>query len=58
MQPAVDKIVDVSLEADAAYRKHILGRHGGIHAENRAKTGVVTFNAQNLKLPISLEVYS
>ena len=50
MQPAVDKIVAVSLEADAAYRKHILGRHCGIHPENRAKTGVDPFNAQNLTL--------
>ena len=59
MQPAVDKIVAVSLEADAAYRKNILGRHWGIHPENRrAKTGVDPFNAQNLTLKISLQGYS
>ena len=46
MQPAVDRIVDVSLEADAAYRKNILGRNCGIHPENRAATGVDPFNAQ------------
>ena len=58
MQPAVDRIVDVSLEADAAYHKNILGRNCGIHPENRAATGVDPFNAQNLTLKISLQGYS
>ena len=56
MQPAVDKIVD--LEADAAYKKNVLGRHAGIHPENRARTGVDPFNAQNLALRISQQGYS
>ena len=50
MQPAVDNIVALSLEADVAYHKRILGRHCGIHPENRAKTGVT--------LKISLQGYS
>ena len=54
MQPAVDNIVALSLEADVAYHKHILGRHCGIHPENRGKTGVDPLNAQNLTLKISL----
>ena len=48
MQPAVDKIVDLSLKGNAAYKKNIIGHRCGIHPENRAKTGVDPFNAQNL----------
>ena len=58
MQPAVDKIVTLSLESDVAYRKHILGRHCGIHPENRGKTGVDPMNAQKLTQKISLQGYS
>ena len=58
MQPAVDNIVALSLEVDVAYHKHILGRHCGIHPENRVKTGVDPINAQNLTLKISLQGYS
>ena len=57
-QPTVDEICRLCLEADLAYRKNILGRHCGIHPENRAKTGVDPFNAQMLALKISLQGYS
>ena len=49
MQPAVDEIVALCLGSDLAYKKNILGRHCGIHPENRARTGVDPFNAQKLK---------
>ena len=39
MQPAVDEIVALCLGSDLAYKKNILGRHCGIHPENRAKNG-------------------
>ena len=42
MQPAVDEIVAICIGADLAYKKNILGRHCGIHPDNRAKTGVRT----------------
>ena len=58
LQPAVDQIVALCLGIDLAYRKNILGRHCGIHPENRSKTGVDPFNAQNLTLKISLQGYS
>jgi len=58
MQPAVDEIVALCLSTDLAYKKNILGRHCGIHPENRAKTGVDPLNAQNLALKISLQGYS
>ena len=58
MQQAVDNIVALSLEADVAYHKHILGRHCGIRPENRGKTGVDPVNAQNLTQKISLQGYS
>ena len=58
MQPAVDNIVALSLEAGVAYHKRILGRHCGIHPENRGKTGVDYRNAQNLTLKISRQGYS
>ena len=57
MQPAVDEIVALCLRTDLAYKKNILGRHCGIHPENRAKTGVDPLNAQNLALKISLQGY-
>ena len=58
MQPAVDEIVALCLKNDLAYKKNILGRHCGIHPENRAKTGVDPLNAQNLVCNISLQGYS
>ena len=58
MQPAVDEIVALCLQHDLAYKKNILGRHCGIHQENRAKTGVDPLNAQNLARNISLQGYS
>ena len=57
MQPAVDKVVALCLENDLAYYKNIMGRHSGIHRENRAGTGVDPVNAQNLALKISLQGY-
>ena len=58
MQPAVDEIVPLCLGADLAYKKNILGRHCGIHPDNRAGTGVDPINSQNLVLKISLQGYS
>ena len=58
MHPAVDEIVALCLGSDLAYKKNILGRHCGIHPENRAKTGVDPLNAQNLARNISLQGYS
>ena len=57
-QPAVDEIVSMSLQADLAVKKNVMGRNCGIHPENRARTGVDPFNAQNLALKISLQGYS
>ena len=57
-QPAMDEIVALCISADLAYKKNILGRHCGIHPENRARTGVDPFNAQNLALRISCQGYS
>ena len=58
MQPAVDKIVELCLENDAACKKYILGRRCGIHPDNRGRTGVDPLNAQNLTLKISRQGYS
>ena len=58
LQPGVDKIVLLCLDADVAYKKNILGRHCGIHPENRGQTGVDAINAQNLTLKITLQGYS
>ena len=57
-QPAVDKIVDMCLSADLAYKKRVMGRNCGIHPANRARTGVDPINAQNLALKMSLQGYS
>ena len=46
MQPAVDEIVALCINADQTYKKNFLGRRCGIHPENRARTGVDPFNAQ------------
>ena len=58
MQPAVDEIVALCLSSDLAYKKKIIGRHCGIHTENRTTTGVDPVNAQNLARNISLQGYS
>ena len=58
MQPAVDKIVQMSLEAKVAVRKNILPRNCGIHPKNKGETGVDPFNAQNLAKKITLMGYS
>ena len=58
MQPAVDAIVVLCLENNLAYKKMVLVRHCGIRPENRAKTGVDPFNAQNLVHKISLHGFS
>ena len=58
MQPSVVKIVKLCLESGLAVKRNILGRNCGIHPENRAKTGVGPFNAQNLTLNISMQGYS
>ena len=52
MQPSVDKIVKMCLEAGLAVKRNIMPRNTGIHSENRGKTGVET------KLEISMQGYS
>ena len=39
LQPAVDEIVAICLAADLAYKKHILGRHCGVHPKTVQKPG-------------------
>ena len=58
MQPSVDKIVKLCLDSGFAFKRNILGRNCGVHPENRARTGVDPFNAQNLCLKISKQGYS
>ena len=58
MQPSVDKIVQMCLDADLAVKRNIMPRNTGIHPENRGKTGVDPFNAQKLTLKISMQGYS
>ena len=58
MQPSVDKMVKLCLEAGLAVKRNILGRNCGIHPENRARTGVDPVNAQNLTLTNSKQGYS
>ena len=58
MQPSVDKIVKLCLESGLAVKRNILGRNCGIHPENRARSGVDPFDAQNLALTISRQGYS
>ena len=54
MQPAVDHIVKLCLDAELAVKKCIHGRNCGIHPSSRAGTGVDPFNAQDLLLKILL----
>ena len=58
MQPSVDQIVQICLEAGLAVKRNIMPRNTGIHPENRGKTGVDPFNAQRLTLKISMQGYS
>ena len=58
MQPSVDDIVGMCIDADLAYRRNVFGRSCGIHPDNRAGTGVDPFNAQKLALKISLQGFS
>ena len=58
MQPTVDQIVKLCLDADLAFKKNIHGRNCGIHPSSRAGTGVDPFNAQDLLLKISKQGYS
>ena len=58
IQPAVDEIVELCIEAGLAVHKKVTGRHCGIRLDSRAGTGVDPFNAQNLSLKISLQVFS
>ena len=58
MQPAVDQIVKLCVDADLALKKNIHGRNCGFHPSNRAGTGVDPFNAQDLALKISKQAYS
>ena len=58
MQPSVDQIVQMCLDAGLAVKRNIMPRNTGIHPENRGKTGVDPFNAQRLALKISMQGYS
>ena len=58
MQPSVDQIVQMCLDAGLAVKRNIMPRNTGIHPENRGKTGVDPFNAQKLALKISMQGYS
>ena len=58
MQPAVDQIVKLCVDADLALKENIHGRNCGIHPSSRAGTGVDPFNAQDLALKISKQAYS
>ena len=58
IQPAVDEIVELCSEAGLAVHKKVMGRHCGIHRDNRAGTGVDPLNAHSLALKISLQGYS
>ena len=58
MQPAVDKIVNMSLETNMATRKNVRSRNCGIHPSNRGGTGVDAINAQDLTLKITKQGYS
>ena len=52
MQPTVDQIVKLCLDADLAGKKYIHGGNCGIHPSNRAGPGVAPFNAQALALEL------
>ena len=58
MQPSVEQIVKLCVDSGLAVRRNVLGRNCGIHPENRARSGVDPFNAQNLTLRISNQGYS
>ena len=58
IQPAVDDIKHMCIDADLAYTIPIFGRNCGIHPENRAGTGVDPFNAHRLALKITNQGYS
>ena len=58
MQPSVDKIVEICLESDCAYRRNVMAHKMGIHPDNRQGTGVDAINAQDLALKISKQGYS
>ena len=40
MQPSVDEIVQMCIQEGLAERRNVMARHGGIHPENRGRTGV------------------
>ena len=58
IQPAVDDIKRMCIDADLAYTIPIFGRNCGIHPDNRAGTGVDPFNAHRLALKITNQGYS
>ena len=58
MQPSVEEIVKLCLHSGLAVRRNVLPRNCGIHPENRARSGVDPFNAQNLIFRISKQGYS
>ena len=58
MQPSVDEIVKMCLDAGLATKRRMMPRNTGIHPENRGKTGVDPINAQALTLKITGQGYS
>ena len=52
VQPAVDEIVRLCLEADLVGKNYLQARNCGIHPANRAGPGVAPFNAQALALEL------
>ena len=58
MQPAVDEIVKMCLDAGLATKRRMMPRNTGIHPENRGKTEVDPINAHDLTLKITGQGYS
>ena len=58
IQPAVDEIKHMCIDADLAYTRPIFGRNCGIHPGSRAGAGLCAFNVQNLALKISFQGFS
>ena len=58
MQPSVDQIVQMCLDAGLAVKRNIMPRNTGIHPENRSGTRVDQANAQKLARKIWIHGYS
>ena len=58
MQPAVDEIVRLCLQAGVASKRYVHGCNCGIHPTNRGRSGVDPVNAQSSLLMIMQMGYS